>query len=279
MAKIIGVLDVSHVPAIGAAIQKQKQNEPYWKPWFDAFGPVHQWLGKEKPTTVVVFYNDHGLNFFLDQMPTFAIGVAPKYESVDEGWGIPIFSKYKGNEELAWAIRESLHEAEIDMVVCQEMLIDHAATIPIELLWPKQECPVKIVPIDINTVLFPTPTPSRCEKMGKAVGAAIEKWNSDEKVLIVGTGGLSHQLEGKRAGFINKKFDIQCMDNLVNNVEWFRQYTSEDCVEKAGTQGLEILNWIASRSVFHGKMKEVYRFQKIPISNTSGAIFLLEPSN
>jgi len=279
MAKILGVLDVTHVPAIGAAIFNQKQNEPYWKPWFDAFTPVHQWLAKVKPTTIVVFYNDHGLNFFLDKMPTFAIGVAPKYESADEGWGIPVFSKYKGNEELSWAIRQSLHEAEIDMVVCQDMLVDHALTIPVELLWPKQECPVKIVPININTVLFPTPTPARCAKMGKAVGAAIEKWNSDERVLILGTGGLSHQLEGKRAGFINKKFDIQCMDNLVNNVEWFKQYSCEDCVELAGTQGLEILNWIASRCAFSGKMKESYRFMKIPISNTSAAIFLLEPAN
>ena len=277
MAKIVGVLNVSHVPAIGAAIAKQKQNEPYWKPWFDAFGPIHDWLGKVKPTTVVLFYNDHGLNFFLDKMPTFAIGVASKYESVDEGWNIPVFSKYKGNEELAWAIRQKLHDSEIDMMVCQEMILDHAATIPLELLWPKQECPVKIVPININTVLFPTPDPARCEKLGKAVGKAIEKWSSDERVLILGTGGLSHQLEGKRAGFINKKFDLACMENLVNNVKWFRQFSAEDCVEQAGTQGLEILNWIASRAACPHDMKEIFKFQKIPISNTAGAILVLEP--
>lgn len=278
MAKIVGVMDVSHIPAIANAINKKKQHEPYWKLWFDAFPPVHDWLAKVKPTTAVVFFNDHGLNFFLDKMPTFAIGVAPRYEPADEGWGIPTFSKYRGNEELSWAIREALHEAEIDMVVCQEMVMDHGITIPFELFWPNQECPVKIVPISINTILFPTPTPSRCEKLGRAAGAAIEKWDSDERVVIIGTGGLSHQLEGKRAGFINKRFDLDCMANLVNNVEWFRQFSCEDCVELAGTQGLELLNWIASRSAYSGKMKEVYKCLHIPISNTAAAIFILEPA-
>ena len=279
MAKVVGVVDISHVPSIGVAIKNGKQEDPYWKPWFDGLKPVREWLGNIKPTTAVIFYNDHGMNFFLDAMPTFAIGCAPKYEAVDEGWGLPLFSGYPGNEPLSWHIREALHTAEIDMVVCQEMLVDHAVTLPIEMYWPKQECPVKIVPININTVLFPTPTPSRCEKLGKAVGDAIAKWDApNEKILIMGTGGLSHQLEGKRAGFINKKFDFQCMDNLVNNLEWFRQYTSEDCVELAGTQGLEIINWVASRAAYPGQMKQVYRFNHIPVSNTSGSILALEPA-
>lgn len=278
MAKIVGVLDVSHVPAIGKAINQNLQKEPYWEPFFGAFGPVHDWLDEVKPTTAVIFYNDHGLNFFLNQMPTFAIGAAPSYGSADEGWGIPVFSEYPGNEELSWKILDSLHKAEFDMVVCQEMLVDHAVTIPIELFWPKRACPVKIVPININTVLFPTPTPSRCIKLGKAVGEAIEQWDSDERVLLIGTGGLSHQLEGERAGFMNKAFDLDCMDNLINNVDWFQQYSSEDIVEMAGTQGLEIINWVASRSACPHKMRELYRHYHIPISNTASAIYALEPA-
>lgn len=278
MAKIVGVLDVSHVPAIGGAISKKLQGEEYWKAFFDAFAPVHDCLDEIKPTTAVVFYNDHGLNFFLDKMPTFAIGAAPEYTSDDEGWGIPVFSKYPGNEDLSWKLVNALNEAEFDMVVCQEMILDHAVTIPIELFWPNRPCPVKVVPININTVLFPTPSPSRCLKLGQAVGKALEKWDADERVLIIGTGGLSHQLEGLRAGFMNKEFDLACMDNLVNNPEWFNQYSSEDIVELAGTQGLEIINWVASRGACPCEMKERYRYYHIPISNTAGAIYALEPA-
>jgi len=134
------------------------------------------------------------------------------------------------------------------------------------------------VPINLNTILFPTPTPTRCEKLGKAVNAAIGGFGSDERVLIMGTGGLSHQLEGKRAGFINKKFDIECMDHLVNDIAWFRQFSSEDIVEKAGTQGLEVLNWISARGAGPASMKEAGRYMKIPVSNTAGSILCLEPS-
>jgi len=278
MAKIVGMLNSTHVPAIGGAIAKGKQQDPYWKPWFDSFAPVHAWLAKIKPTTIVTFSNDHGLNFFLNAIPTFAIGTAPKFTSADEGWGIPVFSEYKGNEELSWHIREGLHNAEIDMTTCQEMYLDHAITIPIELFWPAQECPVKVVPILTNTILFPIPNASRCEKMGKAVGAAIESWNApDERILVVGGGGLSHQLEGERAGHINKKFDLECVDHLSSyDLEWFRKLTSEDIVEVAGSQGLELLNWISARSASPAKMKEIHRFNHIPISNTSGTVLALE---
>ncbi len=277
MAKIVGMLNVSHIPAIGGAIANKKQAEPYWKPFFDAFTPVHEWLEKIKPTTAVIFYNDHGLNFFLDKMPTFAIGTAPNYTSADEGWGIPVFSEYPGNEELSWELVEALHDNEFDMVVCQEMIVDHAVTIPVELFWPNQPCPVKIVPININTVLFPAPEPARCEKLGLTVGKAIEQWDKDERVLIIGTGGLSHQLEGLRAGFMNKQFDTECMNNLVNNNKWFRQYTSREIVELAGTQGLEVINWVAARGACPTHMREEYRFYHIPISNTAAAIQALEP--
>lgn len=278
MAKVVGMLNVSHIPAIGGAIANKKHSEPYWKPFFDAFEPVHAWLDEVKPTTAVIFYNDHGLNFFLDKMPTFAIGAAPKYTSEDEGWGIPVFSEYQGHEELSWRLIDALHEKEFDMVVCQEMVVDHAVTIPIELFWPNRQSPVKIVPVNINTVLFPAPEPARCEKLGLTIGESIENWDSDERVLIIGTGGLSHQLEGLRAGFMNKKFDHDCMDNLINNNKWFRQYTSKEIVGLAGTQGLEIINWVAARGACPEHMEEKYRFYHIPISNTAAAIQILEPS-
>src|SRR5829696_3279232 len=110
MAKIIGGLTTSHVPAIGSAIAKGLQGEPYFKPFFDGFLPVHKWLVEVKPDVAVVFYNDHGLNFFLDKMPTFAVGAAAEYHNADEGWGIPTLPPAAGETDLSWHVIEQLVE-------------------------------------------------------------------------------------------------------------------------------------------------------------------------
>lgn len=275
MAKIIGGLTTSHVPAIGGAIAKGLQGEPYWKPFFDGFLPVHRWLDEVKPDVAVVFYNDHGLNFFLDKMPTFAVGAAAEYRNADEGWGIPTLPPFKGEPDLSWHLIEHLVDREFDITTCQEMLVDHAFTLPLKLFWP-QGCPVTTVPVCINTVQFPLPTAKRCFKLGQAVGEAIRAWDSDKRVVVIGTGGLSHQLDGQRAGFINKPFDLKFMDSLVNEPEWATQYSVHDLVEKTGTQGVELLMWLATRAAVPGPVRKVHTNYHIPISNTAAGMMALE---
>lgn len=276
MARILGSIMTSHVPAIGGAIARQLQQDPYWKPFFDGFGPVRQWLGEVRPDVVVLFYNDHGLNFFLDKMPTFAIGAAPEYRNADEGWGIPQVPPFRGDEDLSWHLVESLVAAEFDPVVCQEMLVDHAFTLPMALLWPDQQWPVTVVPVCINTVLFPLPSAARCFKLGQTVGRAIEAWPRDAKVLVLGTGGLSHQLEGERAGHINKAFDLKFIDSLTADPTWATQYSNKELVREVGTQGIELLNWLAARGALTGRVSELHRNYHIPISNTAAGLLLLE---
>src|SRR6185312_843149 len=106
MAHIIGAVTTSHVPAIGSAIARGQQQDPYWKPFFDGFVPIHEWLARAQPDIAVVFYNDHGLNFFLDKMPTFAVGAAAEYRNADEGWGLPVVRPFAGAPELSWHIVE-----------------------------------------------------------------------------------------------------------------------------------------------------------------------------
>ncbi|HAJ12854.1 MAG TPA: protocatechuate 3,4-dioxygenase, partial [Comamonadaceae bacterium] len=249
MAQLIGGLATSHIPAIGGAIHKGLQNEPYWKPFFDGFPPIHQWLGQVRPDVVVVFYNDHGLNFFLDKMPTFAVGAAAEYRNADEGWGIPTLPPVPGCPDLSWHLIRELITREFDIVTCQEMQVDHACTLPFKLFWPEHEvAPVQIVPININTVQFPLPTARRVYKLGKAVGEAIQRWDSDKRVVVMASGGLSHQLDGERAGFINKQFDLQFLDSMETNPEWVTQFSDLELVEKAGTQGVELLMWLAMRA-------------------------------
>ncbi|MBV9289762.1 MAG: protocatechuate 3,4-dioxygenase [Hyphomicrobiales bacterium] len=275
MARIIGALATSHVPAIGGAIAKQREQDSYWKPFFDGFAPAREWLMSQKPDVAVVFYNDHGLNFFLDKMPTFAVGAAEEYKNDDEGWGIPILPPFKGEPDLSWAIIDHLIEGEFDVTTCQEMLVDHAFTLPLKLFWPAADHP-PVVPVCINTVQFPLPSAKRCVALGRAVAEAVADWNSGKKVVMIGSGGLSHQLEGERAGFINKPFDLRFMASLVDEPEWAAQYTIHELVEKTGTQGVELLNWLAARAAAPGPMRKVHSNYVIPISNTAAGMIALE---
>ncbi len=276
MARIIGAVATTHVPAIGKAIAQNNQNDPYWKPFFKGFDYVHGWLAREKPDAAVIFYNDHGLNFFLDKLPTFAVGAAQEYRNEDEGWGIPVTRSALGDPALSWHLINSLVADEFDITICQEMLIDHAVTIPMTLMWPGESWPVKIVPIAINTVQHPLPSLARCLRLGRSVGRALESYQQDLRVMIVGTGGLSHQLDGTRAGFINKEFDQLCLDKIANDPESLTGYSIHDWVELTGAQGVEFLNWMAMRGALMGRVTELYRNYHIPISNTAAATVVLD---
>ena len=277
MARIIGGVGTTHVPAIGKAIAESKQNDPYWKPFFSGFDYVHEWLGREKPDVAVVFSNDHGLNFFLDKLPTFAVGAAAEYRNEDEGWGIPVSKAAAGIPELSWHLIEQLVESEFDVTMCQDMLVDHAVTIPLSLMWPGTGAwPVRIVPVSINTVQHPLPSVARCLKLGRAIGRAIDSYPENLKVVVIGTGGLSHQLDGERAGFINKAFDRKCMDLIATDPDALTAYSIPQLVEQAGAQGVELLNWVAMRGALTGKVSEVHRNYHVPISNTAAATVVLE---
>jgi protocatechuate 4,5-dioxygenase beta chain len=277
MATIVGSVTCSHVPAIGRAIAKNMQQEPYWKPFFDGFPPVHEWLAKAKPDVAVVFYNDHGLNFFLDKLPTFAVGAAPEYRNADEGWGIPTVKPFQGDAPLSWHLIEALVADEFDVTTCQEMLVDHALTLPMALLWPGGgDWPVRIVPIAMNHVQHPLPSPRRCYHLGQAVGRALETWNEDARVVVLGTGGLSHQLDGKRAGFINKPFDLMCMDAIVDDPERLTRLSTRELVREAGAQGTELMTWVAARGALTGNVTKIHSTYHIPISNTAAALMVLE---
>ncbi|MGZ6027747.1 MAG: class III extradiol dioxygenase family protein [Caulobacteraceae bacterium] len=276
MARIIGGICTSHVPAIGNAIARGQQNEPYWRPFFDGFKPAHDWLKAEKPDAAVVIYNDHGLNFFLDKMPTFAVGAAREYLNADEGWGLPVQAPYPGDPDLSWHIIESLVADEFDLTTCQEMKVDHGFVNPMALLWPGQQHAIPTVPVTVNTVQHPLPSPHRCFELGKAIGRAVESYEKDIKVLVIGTGGLSHQLDGTRAGFINKPFDLMCLEKLVDDPEALTHYTVREIVEQAGSQGIELLMWIAMRGAMTGKVTHVHSNYHIPISNTAAGLLVLD---
>jgi protocatechuate 4,5-dioxygenase, beta chain len=277
VARVVGGIGTSHIPAIGLAMARNQCAEPYWKPFFDAYAPVRAWLAEVRPTVAVVIYNDHGLNFFLDKMPAFAIGAASEYHNADEGWGLPTLAPFAGDAELSWHLIESLAAADFDLTTCQEMLVDHGFVVPMQLLWPAASpCPVRTIPIHVNTVQHPLPSPARCLRLGEVLGRAIESWPRDERVIVLGTGGLSHQLDGRRAGFINKPFDLFCLEKIVDEPEVLARLTIPEIVERAGTQGPELIQWLVMRGALGASVRQLQRNYHVPISNTGSGLLLLE---
>lgn len=277
MARILGGIGTSHIPAIGLAMARRQFDEPYWKPFFEAYRPVRAWLERVRPTVAVVIYNDHGLNFFLDKMPTFAVGAAPAYHNADEGWGLPTLAPFPGDAAMSWHLIERLSAENFDLTTCQEMYVDHGFAVPMQLLWPDAACwPVRTIPIHVNTVQHPLPSPRRCLDFGAALGRAIDSWPADERVVVLGTGGLSHQLDGRRAGFINKPFDLFCLEKIVHEPELLARYSILDLVEHAGTQGPELIQWLLMRGALGPAVRRLESNYHLPISNTGSGLLLLE---
>ena len=279
MAKIIGGIATSHIPAIGIAMDRGETDTAYWKDFFDGYPPVRNWMHEKQPDIAIIFYNDHGLGFFLDNKPTFAIGAAAQYDNEDEGWGIKEIPPVTGETELSWHIVNELIEHDFDPSVCQELKMDHSLSVPIKLMYPDHDYThLKVIPVAINCERHPMPKPSRCYAFGQAIGRAVASYGGDEKVVVMGTGGLSHQLDGERAGIIATDFDLECMDKIVSNPESLTQYSIEDLVEIAGAQGVELNMWLAMRGALLGEVTELHRNYVAPISNTGAGLQLLEPS-
>ncbi|WP_052878535.1 class III extradiol dioxygenase family protein [Vibrio coralliirubri] len=277
MARVIGGISTSHIPSIGKAIENNLQETEYWQPFFKNFPGIHAWLEQEKPDVAVVFYNDHGLEFFLDKKPTFAIGAAASYMNADEGWGIPTIPAIPGDPEFSWHICNHLVESEFDITICQEMKVDHGLTVPMQLMWPNNSYShMKVIPVCLNVEQHPMPSPKRCYDLGKAIGEAIDSYDKDLKVVVLGTGGLSHQLDGERAGYINKEFDLYCMDKLISDPDELSKLTIHDLIANGGAQGPEFIMWMGMRGALNGELNVLQSDYHAPISNTGAGTMLIE---
>lgn len=277
MAEIIGGLTTSHIPAVGNAISDGVTREYYWKRFFDGYAPVHEWLKEKRPDAIIVVYNDHGLNFFLDKMPSFAIGCADLYENADEGWGLKPTAPFPGDAAFSWHLAESLINREFDMCTCQEMLVDHGFVNPMRVLFgDHQEWPIRSVPLVVNTVQHPLVSAKRCLKLGKALKSAVDSYPEDLKVVVAGTGGMSHQLQGERAGFINVDYDLACIDSIINNPDWFADQPVHEIVRQAGTEGIETIMWLVMRGALGDRVNCLHKHYHAPVSNTGAGVLLLE---
>ncbi|MCH8334854.1 MAG: protocatechuate 3,4-dioxygenase [Proteobacteria bacterium] len=277
MARVTAGVAMSHVPAIGAAVDLGKTGEPYWQPLFAGFEFSKQWIADEKPDVIFLVYNDHATAFGLDNIPTFAIGCAEEFEIADEGWGARPVPVVKGAPDLAWHVRQSVIQDDFDLTTVNEMKVDHGLTVPLTLMYGQPEAwPCLVIPFAVNVIVYPPPSGRRCYLLGKAIRRAIESFDDDLSVQVWGTGGMSHQLQGPRAGLINQEFDRKFLDELVDNPDELANVPHIDYMRDAGSEGIELVMWLIMRGALDNKVKEVHRHYHVPASNTAVGHIILE---
>ena len=281
-ARISASVYSSHVPAIGAAIDLGKTEEPYWQPLFKGFEPTKQWMQDHRPDVVFLVYNDHATSFDLGVIPTFAIGTAAEFEPADEGYGPRPVPKVKGHPELASHIAQSVIQQDFDLTIVNDLKVDHGLTVPMNLMFGSPaEWPVQVIPFHVNVVQYPVPSGQRCFALGQAIRRAIESYDQPLNVQIWGTGGMSHQLQGPRAGLINKDWDNRFLDRLIAEPAELAKVPHIEYVREAGSEGIELVMWLIARGamadVAGGKApKLVHRFFHVPASNTAVGHLILE---
>ena len=277
MARISAGLATSHVPAIGAAIDLGKTAEPYWQPVLAGYDFSRRWIAEHKPDVVILVYNDHASAFSLELIPTFAIGCAESFAPADEGWGPRPVPVVEGHPDLAWHLAQSTILDEFDMTIVNRMDVDHGLTVPLSLLFGQPAAwPCRVVPLAVNVVQYPPPTGNRCYNLGKAIRKAVESFDQDLKVMVWGTGGMSHQLQGPRAGLINREFDTRFLDRLTADPESLARLPHIDYVREAGSEGIELVMWLIMRGALQADAREIYRFYHVPASNTAVGHIILE---
>jgi protocatechuate 4,5-dioxygenase, beta chain len=277
MARVTAGVTTSHVPAIGAALDTGKAHSPYWAPVFAGYEFSKRWIAQQRPDVVILVYNDHATAFSLDIVPTFALGCAEQFMPADEGWGPRPVPVVQGHPELAAHIAQSVIQQDFDLTIVNRMDVDHGLTVPLSLLFGQPDAwPVRVIPLPVNVVLYPPPSGRRCFELGKAIRRAVESFDAELDVQVWGTGGMSHQLQGTRAGLINSVWDNRFLDRLIAEPESLASVPHIEYIREAGSEGIELVMWLIMRGALNAQVRTVHRFYHVPASNTAVGHLVLE---
>jgi protocatechuate 4,5-dioxygenase beta chain len=278
MARITAGVASSHIPALGVASDLGKTGEAYWAPIFAGYEWTKTWEAEQKPDVVILVYNDHASAFDMKIIPTFAIGCGERYLPADEGWGRRNVPPVEGHPDLAWHIAQSLILDEFDMTIINEMDVDHGLTVPLSMMFGQPaEWPCRVIPLAVNVVTYPPPSGNRCWALGEAIARAVESFPDDLNVQVWGTGGMSHQLQGPRAGLINAAWDNDFLDGLVGDSDRLRHIPHIDYLRETGSEGIEMVMWLVMRGALGPATHMLHRHYHVPASNTAVGHIVLEP--
>ncbi|HEX8486873.1 class III extradiol dioxygenase subunit beta [Sphingomonas sp.] len=279
MARITAGIASSHIPAVGAALDNGKTAEPYWAPVFAGYDWVKRFEAEEKPDVVILVYNDHASAFDANLIPTFAIGCGEEFRPADEGWGPRPVPVVEGHPDLAWHIAQSCILDEFDMTIINQMDVDHGLTVPLSLMFGQVAAwPCRVIPLAVNVVTYPPPSGNRCWALGEAIARAVASYDEDLNVQVWGTGGMSHQLQGPRAGLINTPWDTRFLDWMTANPQALRHMPHIDYLREAGSEGIELVMWLIMRGAMGEAAAELHRFYHVPASNTAVGHIVLRPA-
>lgn len=278
MAEVVWGLATSHVPSIGAAMDRGRTGSPEWKPLFDGYQPAREWMAQNRPDIAVVVYNDHANALGPDMMPTLGLGMADRYEVLDEGFGRRSIPDAIGAPELSEHLLNCLVTEDFDITAFHRLDVDHGLTVPLSVYCPHpgEAWPIRVVPLLVNVIQYPQPSAARCYALGKALGRAIASFPGPAKVAVFGTGGMSHQLTGERAGLINSKFDHYFLDAIESDPEALTALSGESYIREAGSEGLELIMWLVMRGALNDKVRRLHRTYHVPASNTAAALALFD---
>jgi protocatechuate 4,5-dioxygenase beta chain len=273
-SRIVAGIGLSHVPSVGPVVDRGRQAEAAWKPLFDAYVPVRQWLSLLKPDVAIVVYNDHGADFTFDKYPTFALGAAERYPIADEGFGTRALPAVPGDAALSIHLCEELIAAEFDLTVCQEMGVEHGFLVPMNLCFPHtaEGWPVRTVPLQVNVIQHPLPTARRCFRLGQALRDAVSSYPENLRVVVMGTGGMSHQLQGRRFGFMNERFDQWFLDQIEADPEVLAALSHHRIMEEAGAEAVELIMWLTMRGALSPAARRIHRHYYAPMTTGMGLI-------
>jgi protocatechuate 4,5-dioxygenase, beta chain len=271
MAKIVGGIGCSHAPSLAHSYDRGLQNDPMWAPLFRGYAPAKEWLDRLRPDLMVAVYNDHMNRFFFDAYPTFALGVSDTYPQADEGWGKRDLPDLPGHAKFSWHFAQSLIEDEFDPTICQEMTLDHGILSVLPLLTDNR-WPAPLVPLAANVIQHPVPTPRRFFRLGQAIRHAVESYPEDLRVLVVATGGMSHQLHGERFGFINPDWDNEFLDRLEKDPQSLVALRHHDYMERGGAESVEMIMWLAMRGALGEKVRRIHRHYYAPMLTGYGLV-------
>ena len=276
MATIVGGIAVSHTPAIAFAVDTNKADDPNWAPIFEGFAPVRAWLKRKAPDVLFFVYNDHVTSFFFDHYSNFALGFGDTFAVADEGGGPRPLPALKGHPALAQHIANALVADQFDLSFFQAKGLDHGVFSPLSMLLPhEREWPVALVPLQVGVLQFPIPTARRCFALGRSLRKAILSFPKDIKVVVVGSGGLSHQVSGERAGFNNTAWDMEFLDLLEKDPEKLTELSIADYAQRGGIEGAEVIMWLVMRGALTAKVRKLHQSYCLP-SMTATATVIYE---
>ncbi|WP_066767819.1 class III extradiol dioxygenase subunit beta [Sphingobium sp. CCH11-B1] len=270
MARITAGIASSHVPLLGVAADTGKDRDAYFEPIFAGYDWTREWIAKpeNKPDVVILVYNDHASAFDMKIIPTFAIG-----------WGPRKVPDVEGHPDLAWHIAQSLILDEFDMTIINEMDVDHGLTVPLTMMYGAPDAwPAKVIPLAVNVVTYPPPSGNRCWALGEAIARAVQSFKGEDlKVHIWGTGGMSHQLQGMRAGLINADWDNMFLDGMIGTTQALRSIPHIEYLRETGSEGIEMVMWLIMRGALGRETRALHRHYHVPCSNTAIGHIVLEP--